>query len=363
MTPFRFFGILPPVMCKCLHPVEAWICGYQPCKSDGVVSPHLVFNEREARHYFYSVCPSADFFRQENIQGRMAWVNNQLAANLVLMPCGKCAACQIQKRKDMSVRLAHEASQYEDSCFITLTYDEDNVPKTEDGDKTLLPSDVQKFMKRLRRHLEYVPKKVKGIRDHVGKVRYFAVGEYGGKTHRPHYHLIIFGWKPSDAELFKTHNGRPVFRSAQIEKLWPFGFSTFSEVSPYVAKYCARYVTKKFARLDSALPRDKKVVPEFVLQSTRHGAIGSTWFDRYGVDACKCGLCTLRVNRNVQKCSIPQYYWRRLRRYHLPVWLKCRDDKIAFLTAHPRDIDVDALERSVECFRYRMLQEVESEYF
>lgn len=350
-------------MSKCLHPVEAWICGYQPCKSDGVVSPHLVFSKREAEKYFYSICPSADFFRKEHIQGRMAWVQNQLVANLVLMPCGKCAACQIQKRKDMSVRLAHEASQHEECCFITLTYDEDNVPLTKEGYKTLLPSDVQKFMKRLRRHLEYVPKKSRGVRDHVSKVRYFAVGEYGGKTHRPHYHLIIFGWKPSDAEPFKTHNGKPVYRSRQIEKLWPFGFSSFSEVNPYVAKYCARYVTKKFSRLETADTRDKVVVPEFVLQSTRDGAIGASWFDKYGVDACGCGLCTLRVDRHIQKCSIPKYYWNRLRRTNLPVWLKCRDDRIAFIQSHPRETDVDALERSVECYRDRLRHEKDSEYF
>lgn len=350
-------------MSKCLHPVEAWICGYKPCKSDGVVSPHIVFKRSEARKYYYSIAPSGDFFRRQGVFGRMAWVNKQMADNLVLMPCGKCAACQIRKRKDMSVRLAHEASQYEHCCFLTLTYNEDNVPTTDDGHKTLLPSDVQRFIKRLRRHLEYIPKRSHAVRDHVDKIRYFAVGEYGSKTHRPHYHLIIFGWMPSDVELLKTHNGKPVYRSPQLEKLWTYGYSTISEVTPYVAKYCARYVTKKFARLESADPSEKMVVPEFVLQSTRDGAIGATWFDRYGTDACKCGLCTLRVGRNIQRCAIPKYYWDRLRRTNLPVWIKCRDDKIAFLSSRPRERDVDALERMVECYKDTMRREVDNEYF
>lgn len=348
-------------MTDCLHPVPCWICG-ECVSKDGVLSPNLVFSERQAYRYFQSVHRDA-LLRPEFGLDRL--VCEDMRRHLVYQPCGKCATCQIRKRKDMSVRLVHEASQYEKSCFITLTYNEDSVPMTQDGAKTLLPSDVQKFIKRLRRHLEYIPKrKFNLVRDHVEKIRYFAVGEYGGKTHRPHYHIIIFGWSPSDAEIFKMHNGKPVFRSKQIEKLWQFGYSTFSEVTPYVAKYCARYVTKKFARLEAADPRDKLVVPEFVLQSTRDGAIGAKWFDKYGADSCQVGLCTIRVGRKIQKCSIPKYYWQRLRRSNLPVWLKCRDMKIAYLVAHPDvEIDLEAILRKVDFARYQHKQELDKEFF
>jgi hypothetical protein len=95
-----------------------------------------------------------------------------LKNNEISLPCGKCACCKIIKRKDMSVRLSHEASLYDKCCFITLTYNDDNIPMTSAVDwkkknrtkeheetikilrggvfgiPTLLPADVQKFMKR-----------------------------------------------------------------------------------------------------------------------------------------------------------------------------------------------------------------------
>lgn len=352
---------------KCLTPNVCFKCGMVHCKSDGVLSPHLVFSQRDAHDYFFK------------LTGSHSLADKMCDDNSISVPCGKCAACQIQKRKDMSVRLTHEASQFEKSCFITLTYNDDNVPSTDtkslDDDSkvfsrgvssgsrlTLMPRDVQLFIKRLRRHLEYVPKRGKGVRDHISRIRYFAVGEYGSRTSRPHYHIIIFGWCPSDAVPFKVHKGNSVYRSAQIEKLWSYGFSSFSEVSPFVAKYCARYVTKKFARLSSV--GSDCVVPEFTLQSVRNGGIGATWFDKFGESACSLGLCNVRYGDRVSRCSIPKYYWNRLRKCNLPLWLACRDERIDFVKRHPQSQSAyDDLVRSVDCYAHLVSLESESEYF
>lgn len=327
-------------MSECLNPTSAWRCGTVLSK-DFVVSPRLVFSATKALEYFLRLS-----------SGCLAVAKSFMDQNEQSVPCGHCRLCQLRKRKEMSVRLSHEASCHESCCFITLTYNDDNVPTTDfrpidDPDKkfdvglgsfpelTLIPSHVQKFIKRLRRHLEYVPKIKSDRRDHVSRIRYFAVGEYGSKTHRPHYHVIIFGWRPSDGQLFKMHNGNPVYRSSQIEKLWKYGFSSFSDVNPYVAKYCARYVTKKFARLED--PNDlHDVVPEFTLQSVRDGGIGALWFDKFGEHACSLGLCTLRCGERISKCSIPRYYWSRLRKRNLPLWIKCRDARITWVKTHPR---------------------------
>lgn len=287
------------------------------------------------------------------------------------VPCNKCAACQIRKRKDYSVRLAHEATMHESACFITLTYNDDSVPVTDWNsldtkrklfdrgvgnlpEMTLIPSDVQKFMKRLRRHLEYRPKKHKDGRDHVARIRYFAVGEYGSKTHRPHYHIIVYGWFPSDAKAFMERNGHLVFRSAQLEKLWKFGFSSLTEVHPSTAKYCARYVTKKFARLnEDGDASATSVVPEFTLSSVRNGGIGSTWLCKYASNLFT-GFVNVKQNDRVIKCSIPRYYFNRLRKVNLPLWLQLRDERIRFVKSHPDKFDADsfdALCRSVEVQR------------
>lgn len=356
--------------CKCLNPRTAWICGTTYCKADGVLSPRIVFNAREALHYFYGCI--LDSLLQPQC-GRDKLARYMMDENAIEMPCGKCASCMITKRKDMSVRLAHEASQFENCCFITLTYSEENLPCTNPEKfkssasevvrgidfnhdlPTLLPRDVQLFMKRLRRHLEYQPKRQKGVRDHIEHIRYFAVGEYGTKSHRPHYHILIFGWKPSDGKLLFLKDGRPVFRSAQIEKCWTLGISSFSNVTPYVAKYCARYVTKKYARLDGAKTDWDKyietcIVPEFTLQSVRNGGIGATWFDKFGAAACKVGLCCVRMGERIAKCTIPKYYWNRLRKVNLPLWLECRDERIEFVKHHKSlGYYVSRLQREAAC--------------
>lgn len=344
---------------NCCNPTQAWICGTR-CARDGVLSPNVVFSPNEAFEYYAKIGTSH------------ALTAKLMQQNSIAVPCGKCQACQIRKRKDMSVRLAHEASCHEKCCFLTLTYNDENIPMSDKfllSDKscrcvtrgienrdllypTLLPYDVQCFIKRLRRHLEYKPKKRKDYRDHVDSpIRYFACGEYGSRTHRPHYHILIFGWSPSDKVLLKTHNGKPVYRSAQIEKLWIYGFSSLSDVSPYVAKYCARYVTKKFTR--QSFEGSDNQLPEFSLQSVRNGGIGAPWFDKYGKDACRVGLCNLQVGDRVQKCSIPKYYWNRLRNKSLPLWLECRDFRIKWVKSHPvKTHDHESLTRSIEYFKY-----------
>lgn len=325
-------------MSKCLNPTSAWICGTTICKTDSVVSPRLLFSPSAALEYF------------THIAGDLILATSMMEQHETSIPCGKCAACQIQKRKEMSTRLSHEASMHESCCFLTLTYDQDHVPTTdwqdlESPDKqydiglgslpelTLMPRHVQLFIKNLRRHLEYNRKK--STFDHVDHpIRYFAVGEYGSKTHRPHYHIIIFGWSPSDKRLFKMHNGKPVYLSKMVESLWSFGFSSVSDVNTAVAKYAARYVTKKFARLNSSDDFENCVIPEFILQSKKCGGIGAPWFDVYGEHACEVGLCNVRCGDRVSKCTIPKYYWSRLRKRNIKLWLDLRDERIDFVKSH-----------------------------
>ena len=61
--------------------------------------------------------------------------------------------------------------------FHTYTYQV--PPLSPNGLPTLLSTDLQKYFKRLRRLTD-------------NKLKYYAVGEYGSKTQRPHYHAIIF---------------------------------------------------------------------------------------------------------------------------------------------------------------------------
>ena len=67
------------------------------------------------------------------------------------------------------------------SYFISFTYNNDNLPK--DG---VQKRDLHLFFKRLRSRLDYY-----GIEHNL---RYFAVAEYGSKTKRAHYHVILWNF-------------------------------------------------------------------------------------------------------------------------------------------------------------------------
>lgn len=141
---------------------------------------------------------------------------------------------------------------YEDNTFVTLTFDEENYP--EDG--SVSKRDLQLFFKRLRK-------------DNAQGIRYFAVGEYGSNTHRPHYHAIIFG-SPNcivGRSEYSKRNTSCCKICSHIRDVWGNGQVLLGEVSVQSASYVAGYVTKGWTR-DIPLPgRD----PEFTLKSTRPG--------------------------------------------------------------------------------------------
>lgn len=141
-------------------------------------------------------------------------------------PCGKCVECKEQYSTEWAFRCMLEASKHEQNCFITLTYNDANLPK-----EGVCKRSAQLFMKRLRKSIEPL------------KVRYFLCGEYGAEKNRPHYHIILFGYDFQDKWLwcYDSH-GLPLYRSPRLEKLWQFGYSTIGAVDFESAKYCAKYM-------------------------------------------------------------------------------------------------------------------------
>lgn len=79
--------------------------------------------------------------------------------------CGKCLECKLSDAKSMAFRCVKEAQQWENNIMITLTYDDEHVPRSKGVDpKTgeiyeslTLPDheeEIGKFMKRLRKRWE-----------------------------------------------------------------------------------------------------------------------------------------------------------------------------------------------------------------
>lgn len=134
------------------------------------------------------------------------------------VPCGRCAACYQNRRSEWTTRLRLEHRYSSSAWFVTLTYDEDSLPFSSEGAPTLVKKDVQDFIKRLR------------IRS-SDNIRYYAVGEYGTQTLRPHYHLVIFNLSGSKSEV-----------QERVASKWSFGLIHVGNVTPssisYVAGYC-----------------------------------------------------------------------------------------------------------------------------
>jgi len=151
------------------------------------------------------------------------------------VPCGKCIICRKNRSHEWAIRCIHEARYHKDNCFITLTYDEQNVPMTDKGILTLKKADLQKFFKRFRK--EYSETKIK----------YLACGEYGERTYRPHYHILLFGWKPKQT-LEKIVNGQKIFISDEIQELWKLGFTEVATMTEGRIYYATGYLLKKFAK-------------------------------------------------------------------------------------------------------------------
>lgn len=132
-----------------------------------------------------------------------------LKGNSDLIPCGKCPECRSAHINGWTFRILQEFKKCDSAHFVTLTYDTHTIPITKSGRLTLDKKDLQKFIKRLRKY-----KRVSR-----SKIIYYAVGEYGTKGARPHYHLIIFNSDPSSIikawsydkkqKQFNTFTNRP----------------------------------------------------------------------------------------------------------------------------------------------------------
>ena len=158
-----------------------------------------------------------------------------------------------------------EQSQHKESAFVTLTYQEGELPLVYHPEHdiwipTLEKSHLQKWIRSVRK---------KGT--HLGrKLRYFAAGEYGSKSGRPHYHLILFGIGPTWNQIFAD--------------TWNRGFVSSYEATArsmaYVAKYCLKHGNDPELNLpeygEYSLENPRITTPPFRLTS-RRPALGTTF--------------------------------------------------------------------------------------
>lgn len=201
--------------------------------------------------------------------------------------------------QDWLFRIDKEMERSTTPLFVTLTYDEQNVPLTESGLKTLRKKDIQDWMKKLRHHYEKFSK---------NKIKYYIVGEYGTRTKRPHYHAIMLN----------------MARPELINETWGKGFTYSPTVRNGGISYVLKYVSKERGEWTDDRQR------EFSLVSKGIG-------DNYITDTTKkfhhnrtenCFITT----KGGHKISIPKYFKEKIysdeQRGDVTRYLKRRMDNI-----------------------------------
>lgn len=153
--------------------------------------------------------------------------------------CGQCLPCLINRRRLWAHRILLESYKHHESCFVTLTYSEENYPPG----GTLVPEHLTLWLKRFRKAIRPLP------------VRYFAVGEYGTQTQRAHYHAALFGVGMQ-------------FQNA-IAQTWKLGYVHVGGLTPDSAAYISGYVTKKMTAHEDQRLGGRH--PEFARMSLRPG--------------------------------------------------------------------------------------------
>lgn len=209
-------------------------------------------------------------------------LNNLVRSGAIqLLSCGNCFNCINMRRYHWVKKLSLEKKQWKNTYFITLTYNDHNYPDE------LRVDHIQNFIKYLRKFIK--------------KLKYFCSGEYGSKTARAHYHLILFTDYDLELDFIKQTKSGPLFKCDLLDKCWlNRGFiwvgydldnMSFAYVSSYSNKnYLKKTINKqlkefnnklqiikdsnisgfhKYLQIEKLLPLAKFKKPEFIIMSKK----------------------------------------------------------------------------------------------
>jgi len=145
-------------------------------------------------------------------------------------PCGQCPVCRQRYAAGWAVRLQNEERSSSTAHFITFTYATHNLSMSSSGAQTLVKSHLQKFFKRLRQ--------CNVRRGNLLPIKYYAVGEYGSKTKRPHYHALIFNCHVDTIELAWSKRSHSMAQPVSIGEIH------YGDVTPASIGYTLKYMVK-----------------------------------------------------------------------------------------------------------------------
>lgn len=277
----------------CLDPLHGFIIGKKNNNKNDIIITSKKIDHVEIKNGKLIFCNSYE-----------TRTDGKVYRNYIDVPCGKCLSCRLDKARDWTCRCLLEAQQHEKNCFVTLTYDDVHVPRVMYGSSstgevcgdayTLCRRDVQLFLKRLR----------KALGDE--KIRYFGCGEYGDTTARPHYHLLLFGFMPSDVKFYSRSGGNPLWTSKFLSDLWGKGHVVIGWLTPKSVSYTARYTTKKLYGDDSEYYKRTNLSPPFLCCSLRP-AIGRDYLEKHLLEIFDAGEIVISTEDGGKRFPIPRY--------------------------------------------------------
>lgn len=236
--------------------------------------------------------------------------SNKLADQSILgfeFECRKCLPCRLNIAREKAIRAVHEASQHDENIFLTLTYAPEHLKSPE-----LQYIDFQLFMKSLRELHN------RGITDPDLKkqrtISYMVTGEYGEKNKRPHWHAIIFNYRPTDQKYFRTSDREePIYTSETLTKLWGHGSIEYGSVTIDSAGYTARYSAKKLTH-----GKDHEHCYHPIHKTSSRRALGRSWIEKHYAHTFAHGFIVLP---NGAKSKIPRYYVDWAKKHKPEIWL------------------------------------------
>lgn len=235
----------------------------------------------------------------------------KIAGFYIYTPCGKCAACLSNRREQWSYRLKNELETSKYGLFMTYTYEDENLPvltiKENQPYVTFGKASASSSSSFVlyRKHIDDYKHLLRERLRRIGvSVRYYAIGEYGTHTYRPHYHALLF------------FNYEEIFIDTQkindiVSSSWHFGNVCFGHITPRSIRYVLKdmvkqqYITSDYVR--NFICKGLEDYKPFSLVSTRPG-IGAAWYEKHKTWFENQVRSSSTLVQDGHKISIPRYY-------------------------------------------------------
>lgn len=206
------------------------------------------------------------------------------------VPCGKCPNCLKRRLGAWAFRLEKESQLWDKQYFLTITYNPVYIPLTRNKFMTLCKKDLQDYFKRLRKNSK-------------ANFKYYAVGEYGTKRKRPHYHVILFASSFMKDDFILSCWRNPVTKEPQ-------GDIYFGKVEPGSIAYCVQYYDKG-DWYPSHAKDDRE--SEFSVMSK---GLGKNWITKETENHLLTNVKKAFIyTKDGHKIAIPRYYKKRIYQY------------------------------------------------